>query len=345
MNSLERVVTALGHKEADRVPVYPLVNSVSRRIIGINYEEWTKDTLKCAESIIKTTEKLGLDVICSLTDLSVEAADYGQKLLYFDGEAACPDHHERLIKSLADYDKIGVLNPRETPRMSEHIKLCRMLVDAKGAEIPVVAFVFGPLGITSMLRGQAEMFMDCVDSPDQVKKAVANITETLMEYVKALMETGVHAVMFDTLFASQSIMSKEMWDEFEGDAIEKIAQYVHDQGKMVMIHNCGAGIYFDAQIKRMQPEAISFLHTPDDCASYEETKKKYGDKTTLIGCIDPGWLANASVEEVKKAAEKEIDTFAKDGGFILSTGCEYPAHLDFEKAEAIIEVARTYGKY
>ena len=141
------------------------------------------------------------------------------------------------------------------------------------------------------------MFVDMYDEPETVKKAVENITETLMEYCKALMETGVHAIMFDTLFASQSILSKDMWDEFEGDCIERLAKYVHDQGCMVMIHNCGNGIYFDAQIKRMKPEAISFLHIPDDCSSFEETKEKYGKQTTLIGCINPGWLLNASIEE------------------------------------------------
>ncbi|SHH43808.1 uroporphyrinogen decarboxylase family protein [Clostridium grantii] len=345
MNSLERVSLALQHKEADRIPVYPLLNSVSRDIIGIDYEKWTKNTELCAESIIKTTEELGLDVICSLVDLSVEAADWGQDLLYFEDDAACPDHNNRVIKSVEDYRKIKQINPRETPRMSEHIKLCDLLVKAKGNEVPVVAFVFGPLGIASMLRGQSEMFMDLILEPEAVKECVAEITKTLIEYCKALMETGVHAIMFDTLFASQSILSKQMWDDFEGEAMEELAKLVHDEGRMVMIHNCGDGIYFDAQINRMKPEAISFLHTPDDCISYEETKEKYGDKTTLIGCLDPGWLVSASLNEVVEETKKQIDVFKKDGGFILSTGCEYPSTLGFEKAKVIINTGLEYGKY
>ena len=39
--------------------------------------------------------------------------------------------------------------------MSEHIRMCDILMKRKGHEVPVVAFVFGPLGIASMLRGQA----------------------------------------------------------------------------------------------------------------------------------------------------------------------------------------------
>lgn len=81
MNSRERMTLTLQHKEADHVPVYPLINSASRQTIGCNYEEWTKDADKCAESIIKATDLLDVDCICTLVDLSVEAADWGMKMI------------------------------------------------------------------------------------------------------------------------------------------------------------------------------------------------------------------------------------------------------------------------
>ncbi len=345
MTSLERVSLILQHKEADRVPVYPLINSISRLYTGIDYARWCQDTELCAESIIKATEDIDVDIICSLVDLSVEAADLGQRIEYPKNEAARPHYHDKLIKTIDDYKKIEPINPRKTPRMSEHIRLCDLLVKAKGKEKPIVAFVFGPLGILSMMRGQQNMFMDIIDDPDAMKGALEAITETLMEYVTALMETGVHAIMFDTLFASQSIMSKEMWDEFEGPYVERLAKHVHDSGCMVMIHNCGNGIYFDVQIKRMQPQAISFLHVPDDCSSFEETKQKYGDKTTLIGYVPPSFIMNATAEEVEAECKREIDIMKKGGGFILATGCEYPANSSPDNAKVMVRVAKEYGKY
>lgn len=344
MNSLERVSLILQHKEADRVPVYPIINSVSRKTLGISYEQWTKDVNLCAESIIKITDELDLDVITTLVDLSVEAADWGQELLYFEDKAACPSEN-RVIKSAEDYAKIKRINPRETPRMSEHIELCRKLVEAKGKEKPIVAFVFGPLGITGMLRGQDKMFMDLMMTPDEVHLCLREITETLKEFCTAAIETGVHAIMFDTLFASKTIMSKTMWDEFEGVYMQELADHVRNQGCMVMIHNCGGGVYFDIQIERMKPTAISFLHVPDDASSYAEIKEKYGKDITLIGHVDPGWLMTATLQEVEDECKNQIDTFKKGGGFILSTGCEYPAPLNFEKAKVMVETAKEYGKY
>ena len=48
MTSRERFAAMLNHKAPDRMPVYPLVNSISRQSLGITYEEWTKDINKCA---------------------------------------------------------------------------------------------------------------------------------------------------------------------------------------------------------------------------------------------------------------------------------------------------------
>ncbi|NLJ40936.1 MAG: uroporphyrinogen decarboxylase [Clostridiales bacterium] len=345
MNSIERVSLTLQHKEADHIPVYPLINSISRVFTGIDYATWCQDTDLCAESIIKATDELGVDLICSLVDLSVEAADFGQKIDYPKNEAAHPSRDERLIKSIEEYRNIEPVNPRKTHRMGEHIRLCDMLMKARGKEKPVAAFVFGPLGIVSMMRGQQEMFMDALDDPDSIHPALEAVTQTLMEYCTALMETGVHAIMFDTLFASQSIMSKTMWDALEGPYMERLADLIHKNGCMVMIHNCGTGIYFDVQIKRMRPQAISFLNVPDDCSSYAETKEKYGKDITLIGHVPPSLCMVGTAQEVEEECKKEIDTFKKGGGFILSTGCEYPANSSIDNAKVIINTAKTYGRY
>jgi uroporphyrinogen decarboxylase len=95
----------------------------------------------------------------------------------------------------------------------------------------------------------------------------------------------------------------------------------------------------------IQPEAISFLHIPDDCKSYSEAKEKYGSKVTLIGCVPPPWIMSASPEEVYEECKNEIDIFRKNGGYILATGCEYPANASFENAEVMVRAAKEYGKY
>lgn len=63
MNSMERVVTALQHKEPDRVPVYPIISGASRRLIGASYKDWSNDADICAEALLKAKEEFDLDCI------------------------------------------------------------------------------------------------------------------------------------------------------------------------------------------------------------------------------------------------------------------------------------------
>ncbi len=345
MRPIERVSLTLQHQEPDRVPVYPLLCGVSRKLVGASYPKWSLDMDVCGEAYERVTEQFNLDIICTLIDLSVEAADFGQKIIYPENEAAHPDTSDYLLKSTIDLKRVEPINFSKAQRMNGHVQLCRRLVRNKGKDVPVVAFVFGPLGVLSMMRGQANLFMDIYDDPDAVKSGVAAINETLLEYVDALAETGVNAVMLDTLFASQSIMGKQMWLEFEGVYVQKLATRIRKRGMETMVHNCGTGIYFDAQIETMEPTAISFLHIPDDCGSYAEVKEKYGNKVTLIGHIPPPWLLHATAEEIEAECRREIDTFKEGGGFILATGCEYPANLSFDKAEVIVKTAMDYGRY
>lgn len=222
MTALERVGMILQHKEADRIPVYPLLNGISRKLVNASYKDWTLNSDITAEAYCKVTEQFGLDAIVTLTDLSLEAGDFGQELVYPENEAAHPNFHNHLLKGIEDYGKVQPIDYRKGYRMMEHVRLCDKLVKAKGKEYPIVAFVFGPLGILSMMRGQANIFMDILDDPDAVKEAVGAINQTLMDYVDALIDTGVHAIMLDTLFASQSIMSKSMWKEFEGVFVKEL---------------------------------------------------------------------------------------------------------------------------
>ena len=345
MNSMERMLCSLSHKQPDRVPVYPILSGVTRKLVGATYEQWSVDPDVYAASLLKSAEVFDIDCLVTLIDLSVECDAWGQKLIYPKNEAAHPDYSQCVIQTIEDYANIKKTDFRSSKRMMMHIEACKKILAGRTRELPVIAFVFGPLGTLSMMRNQQELYMDLYDDPKAVKRAVEVVTETLIDYCGALIDTGVHAIMLDTLFSSGSIMSKSMWKEMEGVYVKRLADSIHARGCIVMIHNCGKNIYFDAQIEAMRPQAISFLYPPDDCADFVECKKKYGDQITLIGCVPPSMVVTATDEEWAAECRRQIDIMAPGGGFMLATGCEYPANASLDRAEQMVDIAKTYGKY
>lgn len=53
MNSIERVTKALKHQEADHVPVYPLINSISRNYLGLTMQSGQKTLTNVRRRLLK----------------------------------------------------------------------------------------------------------------------------------------------------------------------------------------------------------------------------------------------------------------------------------------------------
>lgn len=339
MNKKELIEKTLKHEHTGVIPVSPLLCGITRKITGVSYPVWSTDAGECAKAFVKGARDFDLDCLTVLVDLSIECDAWGQRVVFPENEAAHPDYSHRLIKDVDKYSKIAEVDYKTSKRMNFYIDTLKLIVAEIGSEIPVFAFVFGPLGVLSMCRGQQEMFMDMYDCPDRVYTACGEITKTLAEYTKAVCDTGVDGVMLDTLYASGSIMSKEMWKNAEGEYSRILADTIRQKGKKVLIHNCGQKIYFDAQIEFMKPDAVSFLYPPDDCKDFAECRAKYGDRVTLIGCVPPTKAVYGSDEEWQSLCKEHIYQMG-DTGFILATGCEYPANADFGRAVKMIEIAR-----
>jgi uroporphyrinogen decarboxylase len=343
LTSLERVLTAVRHKEPDRVPVTPILSGGARQISGISYPDHSLNADKTAQSFLDGWKFVGGDLVLLMLDLSLEAADFGQKIVYPDNSTPYPDYDHPVLRDVDDYDRILSFDPLKSPRMSEFVRLCRIMVKEVGLKSIVTGFVFGPLGVLAMMRGAELLFKDCVLYPKKVQKACEIITGVLIDYVQAQCDSGVPAVAIDSLFASKTGLPKKLWEEIEGPFVREISRVIKDNGLIVGVHNCGHDPYFDTQIRSMDPEVMSFAHLPDDCKDRKELKEKYGDRVTLLGYVATPLLVHGTPTEVMDECRRQIDDLAPGGGFILAPGCEYPPGIPLTNAIAMVKAAEKYS--
>lgn len=339
LSPVERMLTTIQHKQPDRVPVSPMAGAAARQIRGISFPDYSQNAEKTAEVFTSSYELIGGDLVVLLLDLSIEAADFGQTVIFPENSTAYSDYENPVIKEVEDYRRIRPVRLADSKRMKEFVRLCELMVAQVGLRTMVTGFVFGPLGVLSMMRGAGRLFKDCINYKKEVIEACETITETLLEYVQAQCDTGVPAIAIDTLYASWNALSRELWEEIEGPFVKEIGDLLRKNKRVVAIHNCGHGPYFDSQIKFMEPEVISFAHLPDDCKNDKELKEKYGGRVTLFGYVPTPLLVHGTPRQVMDECRRQIDVLGKDGGYILAPGCEYPPNIPLTNAFAMVKAA------
>ncbi len=349
MTGLERALAALSYKKPDRVPVASLVCGASRRVLGVTYDKWSQDSELIATSLLQTHDLFNreFDIFVTLVDLSVEAGTLGQPVIYPIESTAYADPNNPILKTHEDYHRIEKVNMRETGRTKMVIDVVNRVAKDRGKEYGVCGFVYAPLGVLGAMRGHEKMFVDCIKHKDDVIAGCEALTPMLIDYAVAQVEAGAHAIVLDTLYASATIMSPKMWAAIEGPFTKQIADAVKKAGAGLVLHNCGGGIYFDVQQEYTDPVAISHAYPAADCKTWEEHVEKWGRKIVSIGSMDPAKIGMLLDEEGAMEYSREwIERYKNvDGGFILSTGCEFPPNGSLLNARAIINAAKAYGSY
>ncbi len=114
------------------------------------------------------------------------------------------------------------------------------------------------------------------------------------------------------------------------------------------VHSCGP----QTELVRMAAEEtqltiIDPLEVPPmgDC-DLADLKKRYGDRIVLKGNLHTTKvMLHGSVDDVVAASRAAIDAAAAGGRFILSTGDQCGRDTPDENLRAMVETARTYGRY
>lgn len=130
--------------------------------------------------------------------------------------------------------------------------------------------------------------------------------------------------------------------------LQEVTRICKEAGVPSQIHCCGP----EADLVRICAEEtdlsnINPLEIPPmgDC-NLAEIKRRYGSKLSLMGNLHTtDVMLRGTPQTVIEASKRAIDDAGAGGGFILSTGDQCGRDTPDENIYAMIETARTYGRY
>lgn len=140
----------------------------------------------------------------------------------------------------------------------------------------------------------------------------------------------------------------EIFRQLAFPAVKRAIELAHAHGFFTHVHSCGP----EAELVKIFAEetnlsVIDPLEIPPmgDC-DLATLKQRYGEKIVLKGNLHTTEvMLRGSVEDVIAASKCAIDDAAAGGRFILATGDQCGRDTPDENLRAMIDTARTYGRY
>jgi uroporphyrinogen decarboxylase len=156
----------------------------------------------------------------------------------------------------------------------------------------------------------------------------------------------------DFLFcgASGSLIwqSPKIFRELALPVLKRVTEMAAGMGIPTHVHSCGPEkLMVQWAAEETDLTVIDPLEIPPmgDCI-LADLKRDYGDRIVLKGNVHTmDVMLGGTPQDVIRASRRAIDDAAEGGRFILSTGDQTPRDAPEENIRAMVETARTYGRY
>lgn len=131
-------------------------------------------------------------------------------------------------------------------------------------------------------------------------------------------------------------------------AVKRAIELATANGLPTHVHSCGP----EKELVKIFSEETNLTvidpleHAPMGDCDLSDLKRRYGQKITLKGNLHTtDVMLRGTVDDVRRESKKAIDAAADGGRFILSTGDQCGRDTPDENLLAMVETARTYGRY
>lgn len=355
----ERIMTALGLRQPDRVPLY--IHGINEApIIGIGkhiteglpeskqfYEMNDSEKMKLLDTLFLIHEVFGVDGFTSFelghdTEIDQQNVKDDWGVIYRRNPYGIPVPVGHPLKDLQDLDHLHVPEPKR-----EHLLLLDLARARFKGEVALFWLMRGAFVRAWRLTGMENYMLKMYHNSEFIHRVAALVTEYNLKQLDLLASAGLDVLVVEDDIATTTnlLISPRHFLEFVNPYNRKIVDRAHALGMKVVRHSDGnlwsiMDILIDSGYDGLNPLE------PQAGMDLKKVKDAYGDKICLLGNIDcMDILPAGTPEQVEAAVKAAIDAAAGGGGYILCDSNSLHPGVNPENCIAMFEATKKYGLY
>ena len=360
MNSQERVVAALRHQKADRVPFD----------FALGFSPYQLEQFKRRTGQDDPDDYFGADVRGTGIGPTMLSTDFSR---YID-KSALPAHGyvdewgQGHIPSISDNEYHSHLEGYVYPMLN-----LRTRQDALDYPLPDIeaAYRYEPVaqdikrhharGLAVMagmactifevawyLRSMELLLMDFVDNPELAEALLDRITEKRIVQARQYAELGPDVIMFGDDVASQRgmLMSVPMWRRWLKPRLARViaAARAANPDVLIFYHSDGDATAIVPDLIEIGVQILNPVQP--ECMDPFALKKKYGDRLSFWGTLGTqSTLPFGTPDDVRRDIQLRCQIVAARGGLVIAPTHMVEPEVPWENLVAFVESVKEYGYY
>lgn len=318
MNKLKQLIDEKG-----QTPIIPLAGYPGTQLTGVSIKKALTDAHAQADALMALYDQTRPDALFTMMDLTVEAEFLGCSLKFSEDDS--PSVSGTLLQDQADVKKIFP-NKEIGGRMPLFAEVVERL--NKNLDIPVCAYVIGPLTLTGEIMGITRIMKATKKEPELLHQVLANATQIIMNYV-ALLEAA-RASLICILEPSAMMISSKLFHEYSGQYCSQIVS--NSINGISVLHICGDTNHLIGEMEKVGADGLSL----DKQVDFPKVYDSLNPDTVLIGNLDPvSVIAFDTPESIIEKAGNLLQAMKEKRNFILSTGCDVPPNAPIQNIKAM----------
>jgi len=229
-----------------------------------------------------------------------------------------------------------------------HHDTIRTVLDKTAGLVSVHGEVFSPFSQLAELLGCEAALLALVDDPAKVHACLERLTAGAIDLACRHAAAGVDAVLVSSAFAGAGFISRDAYAEFVLPYEKRLIQSVRARYDVVLYtHTCGAiGDRLDLMLETGTDGIDTLDPPPLGTVELAEAKQRLAGRAFIKGNIDPvNTLLRADRQTVRQDVCRRLAVGMPGGGYILSSACSVPPHVDPAKLEMLTPLAERFGRY
>lgn len=338
MNSMERVMTAIDHKEPDRVPVFHHFSHYGAKELGIGIKEYFAKADYVVEAQLRMREKYSNDCLNTFFYAAQEIEAFGGEVIF--AEEGPPNSGEPLLKSIGEIKNLKPPKIEDSKTLQRVLEVTGALKKSVGEEAPIIGVVVSPYSLPVMQMG-FEKYLELMHFREEEFHQLMKINQDFsIAWANAQLKAGATAICYFDALASPTIVERRKYLETGHPVAKNTLSKI--QGMTATHLASGRTLPVVEDIISTGSAVLGFSGEDD----VKAIKELAAGKITLLGNLNGIDMINWDRDRTRIEVKQLIENAAKGGGFILSDNHgEIPWQVSEEVLLEIAETVKKYGTY